>query len=286
MAIPEIGNIQSFRSARVIITPPKGWALIDFRAIWAYRELLYFFTWRDIKIRYKQAAFGFAWAVIQPLFMMVIFTLFFGILGNVPSEGVPYPLFTYSALLPWTLFSAGITRSSNSLVLDANLIRKVYFPRVLIPLSSILSPLVDFVIAFIVLFGLMFYYGYFPTLTMLWLPVFLVLQMILALGVGLWLSSINIEYRDVGQAIPFLVQLWLFASPIIYSSSYVPARFRTAYGILNPMSGIIEGFRWSILGTQPPSYNQLIAASAIILVVFISGAFYFHRRERIFADVV
>jgi lipopolysaccharide transport system permease protein len=217
--------------------------------------------------------------------MMIIFSLFFGTLAKVPSEGIPYPLFSYAALLPWTLFANGVTRASNSLVQDANLVQKVYFPRLLMPLSSILSPLVDFAIAFVVLFGLMLYFGYYPHVTMLWILVFLLLELMLALGIGLWLSAINVEYRDVVYVVPFLIQLLLFASPVIYPSTFVPERFQTAYGLINPMSGIIEGFRWAILGTEPPSY-LIFASVAIIVVILISGAFYFRRREKAFADVV
>jgi len=247
--------------------------------------LLYFLVWRDIKVRYKQTVIGIAWAIIQPLLTMVIFTLFFGTLAKVPSEDIPYPLFSFAALVPWTLFASGINRASTSLVQDANIIQKVYFPRLLTPLASILSPLADFVISLVVLIGLMFYYHYSPFITMLWLPLFLLLELVLALGVGLWLAAINVEYRDVAYATPFLIQLWLFASPVIYSSSFVPERFQVAYGLLNPMSGIIEGFRWAILGTKPPSV-LIIASAAIITVILISGAFYFRRRERVFADVV
>jgi lipopolysaccharide transport system permease protein len=255
------------------------------RELWAYRDLLYLFVWRDIKVRYKQTVFGFAWAIAQPLLMMIVFSLFFGILAKMPSQGIPYPLFTYSALLPWTLFASGITRASNSLVSESNLIQKVYFPRLLMPLASILSPLVDFLIAFVVLIGLMLYFGYLPGITMLWLPLFLILELMLALGVGLWLSATNVEYRDVAFLVPFLVQVWLFASPVIYSSNFVPERFQVAYGLINPMSGIIEGFRWAILGTEPPSY-LLVASAGIVVAVLVSGAFYFRRRETAFADIV
>jgi lipopolysaccharide transport system permease protein len=268
-----------------IIRPPRGWIPVNLRELWVYRELLYFLAWRDVKIRYKQTVLGFAWAIIQPLFMMIVFSLFFGQLAGVPSEGIPYPLFSYAAVLPWTLFAEGLTRSSNSLVQEANLLQKVYFPRLIMPLSGIVSPLVDFAIAFVVLFGLMFYYAYYPGVTMLWLPLFLILQLMLALGVGLWLSAINVEYRDIRYVIPFLVQIWLFASPVVYSTTFVPERFQTAYSVLNPMAGIIEGYRWAILGTEPPSY-LLAASAAITIVILFSGAFYFRRRERTFADVV
>ncbi len=268
----------------IIIRPSGGWIPINLRDLWLYRELLYFLTWREIKVRYKQTVLGFAWAIIQPFFMMIVFTLFFGTLAKVPSEGIPYPLFNYAALLPWTLFAEGITRSSNSLVQDANLVKKVYFPRLVMPLSGILSPLVDFAIAFTILVGMMFYFGYAPTVNVLWLPAFIVLALMTSLGVGLWLSTINVKYRDVRYAIPFLIQLWLFASPVVYSSSLLPERFQAIYG-LNPMSGVIEGFRWSLLGTEPP--GSLIAISVIIvIVILISGVFYFRRSEKTFADVI
>ena len=268
-----------------VIRPPKGWLPIDLRELWAYRELLYFFVWRDIKIRYKQTLLGFAWAILQPLLTMIVFTLFFGTLAKVPSEDIPYPLFSYAAVLPWTLFAEGMTRSSNSLIQEANLLQKIYFPRLLLPSSGVLSPVVDFAIALVVLAALMIYFSFAPTVTILLLPVFLVLQLMLALGVGLWLSAVNVEYRDVRYVIPFLVQLWLFASPVIYSITWVPERYRTLYGAINPMVGIIEGFRWAILGMRPPSYT-LIGSAAIIVVVLVSGAFYFRRREKSFADVV
>jgi lipopolysaccharide transport system permease protein len=286
MSVNKTKPAETTREPLIVIRPMKGWVPIDFREVWAHRELLYFFTWRDIKVRYKQTVFGFAWAIIQPVFMMVVFTLFFGQLAKVPSEGTPYPLFTYSALLPWTLFSEGLTRASNSLVLNYNLIQKVYSPRILMPLSGVLSPVVDFAVALVILFGLMFYFGYYPTISMFWLPVFLILQLMLALGVSLWLATINVEYRDVRYIIPFLIQLWLFASPVIYSSNFVPQRFQAAYGIINPISGIIEGYRWAILGTEPPSYYQLITSAAIIIVILIAGAFYFRRREMAFADFI
>jgi lipopolysaccharide transport system permease protein len=268
-----------------IIRPPKGWIPVNLRELWAYRELLYFFTWRDLNVRYKQTLFGFAWAIIQPVFMMIIFSLFFGALAKIPSEGIPYPLFSYAAVLPWTLFSEGLSRSSNSLVQDANLLQKVYFPRLLMPLSGVLSPVVDFAIAFIVLIGLMLYFGYYPSVMMLLILPFLLLELMLATGIGMWLSAINVEYRDVRYAIPFLIQLGLFASPVVYPVTFVPERFQAVYGLLNPMAGIIEGFRWAILGTKPPSY-LLIASVAIIIVILVSGAFYFRRRERAFADIV
>ncbi len=268
----------------ITIRPSRGWVPINFGDLWAYRELLYFLTWREIKVRYKQTALGFAWAIIQPVFMMIVFTLFFGNLAKVPSEGIPYPLFNYAALLPWTLFAEGVNRSSMSMVQDANLIRKVYFPRLVMPLSGILSPLVDFAIAFTILVGMMFYYGYIPTVRVLWLPAFIILAVMTASGVGLWLSAINAKYRDVRYVVPFLIQLWLFASPVVYSSSLLPERFQIIYGV-NPMAGVIEGFRWALLGTEPP--GSLIAISVIVvIVILISGAYYFRHCEKTFADVV
>jgi lipopolysaccharide transport system permease protein len=268
----------------VVIRPSRGWVPINLKDLWAYRELLYFLTWREIKVRYKQTILGFAWALIQPLFMMIVFTLFFGTLAKVPSEGIPYPLFNYAALLPWTLFAEGINRSSNSLVGSVNLVQKVYFPRLIMPFSGILSPIVDFAIAFIILIGMMFYFGYAPTIYILWLPAFIVLALMAALGVGLWLSAVNVKYRDVRYVIPFLIQLWLFASPVVYSSNLLPERFQIIYGI-NPMAGVIEGFRWALLGTEPPS--ALIGVSVgIVVVILISGAYYFRRSEKTFADVI
>jgi|WetSurSiteA1Bulk_404760.scaffolds.fasta_scaffold10241_3 lipopolysaccharide transport system permease protein len=267
-----------------IIKPAKGWAAVDIIELWKHRELLQTFVLRDIKVRYKQTVLGVAWAVIQPFFMMVVFTLFFGRLANVPSEGIPYPLFSYAALLPWTLFAEGITRSTNSMVINANIMTKVYFPRLILPISSIISPLLDFFIAFVILLGMMFYYGYFPTINIILLPAFILLALATSLGVGLWLSALNVQYRDFQYTVPFLIQLWLFASPVVYPSTLVPEPYSTIYG-LNPMAGVIEGFRWCLLGTEPPNY--LIIVSAIVVVaILISGSFYFRRMEKTFADVV
>ncbi len=268
----------------IVIRPMQGWIPINLRELWEYRELLYFLTWREIKVRYKQTALGGAWAIIQPLFMMVVFTLFFGKLAKIPSDGIPYPIFNYAALLPWTLFAEGITRSTNSMVQDSNLIKKVYFPRLVMPTSGILSPLVDFAIAFTILIGMMYYYGFAPSMRILWLPVFVLLALMTALGVGLWLSAMNVQYRDVRYVVPFLIQLWLFASPVVYSSTLLPESYRAIYG-LNPMAGVIEGFRWALLGTNPPG-SMMAVSVIIVLVILISGAFYFRRMEKTFADVV
>lgn len=257
---------------------------IDLRQLWFFRELLYYLVWREIKVRYKQTVMGFTWAIIQPVFMMVIFTLFFRKLTTMPSEGLPYPLFTFTALLPWTLFAEGISRSANSVVQDANLVQKVYFPRLVMPLSGTLSPLIDFAIAFLVLVVMMLFYGFTPTTRIFWLPAFILLAQVTSLGVGLWLSAINAQYRDVRYAIPFLVQIWLFASPVVYPSSILGERWQAIYGI-NPMAGVIEGFRWALLGTAPPG-SLLVVSVVIAIATLVSGAFYFRRMERTFADVV
>lgn len=277
-------NLGKASTSIITLRPSRGWVPVNLRELWAYRELLYFLTWREIKVRYKQTVLGFAWAIIQPFMMMIVFTLFFGNLAKIPSEGIPYPLFNYAALLPWTLFAEGINRSSISLVQQASLVQKVYFPRLVMPMAGILSPLVDFLIASTILIGMMFYFGYPPTIRMLWVPAFVILTLMTAFGVGLWLSAINVKYRDVRYTIPFLVQFWLFASPVVYSSSLLPERWQMIYG-LNPMAGVIEGFRWALLGTEPP--GSLIAVSVIIvLVILVTGAFYFRRNEKSFADVV
>lgn len=267
------------------IEPSKGWVSLKLHELWEYRELLYFLTWRDIKVRYKQTALGAAWAIIQPFFTMLVFSLFFGRLAKVPSDGIPYPLFAFTALVPWTFFANGLSQSSNSLVGNSNLITKVYFPRLTIPISAVLSGAVDFVIAFIVLLGMMIWYGVAPSLNMLWLPLFLLLAFVTALGVGLWLSALNVEYRDVRYVLPFITQFWMFATPIAYPSTLLAAPWRTLYGC-NPMVGVIEGFRWALLGSNTAPGSIIFASSMAALLILIGGAFYFRRVEKIFADVV
>jgi lipopolysaccharide transport system permease protein len=267
-----------------IIEPSWGWGGLKWRELWEYRELLYFLVWRDIKVRYKQTALGAAWAVIQPFSTMVVFTIFFGRLAKVPSDGIPYPIFSYTALIPWMFFANGLSQASNSLVGNANLITKVYFPRLVAPLSSVLSNLLDFTIAFVVLLGMMLAYGMLPTAAAVWLPLFLLLALVAALGVSLWLSALNVQYRDVRYATPFLVQFWLFATPIAYSSSLLSEPWRTLYG-LNPMVGVVEGFRWALLGSSPPG-PMLGMSTMAALLLLASGAYYFRRMERTFADVV
>jgi lipopolysaccharide transport system permease protein len=272
------------REPTIKIRPPKKWAPINFSELWHYRELLYSFVARDVKIRYKQTALGFLWAIIQPLFLMVVFTLFFGNLAKVPSEGIPYPLFTFAALIPWTLFAEGITRSTTSMVSNANIMTKVYFPRLIMPLSGILSPLVDFAIAFVILILMMAYYGFIPTIAIVLLPAFILLALLTSLAVGLWLSALNVKYRDFQYTIPFLIQLWLFASPVVYPASMLPESWQYVYA-LNPMVGVIEGFRWALLGTRPPELLILVSV-CVVIVLLIGGLFYFKRMEQYFADVV
>jgi lipopolysaccharide transport system permease protein len=269
----------------MVIRPSRGWASLRLRELWEYRELLYFLTWRDIKVRYKQTVLGAAWAIIQPFFTMVVFSLFFGKLAKVPSDGIPYPIFSFAALVPWTFFANGLTQSSNSLVGSANLITKVYFPRLVVPISSVISGVVDFLLAFIVLLGMMSYFRMTPTWNVIWLPFFLLLALVTSLGVGLWLSAMNVQFRDVRYVVPFMTQFWLFATPVAYPSSLLAEPWRTIYGI-NPMVGVVEGFRWSLLGTGEAPSRMVAASSLAALAILITGAYYFRRMEKTFADVV
>ncbi len=262
----------------LIIRPPCGWVSIGLRELWEYRELLYFLTWRDIKVRYKQTVLGVAWAIIQPFFMMVVFSLFFGYLARVPSDGIPYPIFTYCALLPWQLFAHALSESSNSLVANEKLITKVYFPRLVVPLSAVLGGLVDFAIAFIILLGMMAYYHIVPTAMVFTLPLFILLAILTALAVGLWLSALNVQYRDVRYTITFVTQFWLFATPVAYSSSLVPERWRWLYG-LNPMAGVVEGFRWALLGKTDGLGPMLHVSISVVLLLLVGGLYYFRRME-------
>jgi lipopolysaccharide transport system permease protein len=268
-----------------VIRPSRGWISLNLRDLWEYRELLYFLTWRDIKVRYKQTVLGAAWAIIQPFFTMVVFSLFFGRLAKMPSDNIPYPIFSYAALVPWTFFANGLSQSSTSLVASANLIKKVYFPRLVVPLSSVISGAVDFVLAFVVLLGMMLFYGIVPTAAAAWLPLLLLLALVTSLGVGLWLTAMNVQFRDVRYAVPFLVQAWMFATPIAYPSSLLDEPWRTLYGI-NPMAGVVEGFRWALLGTETAPGPIVIVSALVAVGLLISGAFYFRRMEKTFADVV
>jgi lipopolysaccharide transport system permease protein len=267
------------------ITPPSRWWALPFGELWDYRELLYFFVWRDIKVRYKQTAIGAAWAVIQPFLTMLVFSLFFGRLAHIPSQGLPYPIFYYSALLPWMYFAGALQNATSTIVENQRLITKVYFPRLVLPLSSVLSGLVDFGISFLMFVAMLFYYAIRPGWALLVLPVFLLLSVLTALGVGLWLSALNAIYRDVRYVVPFLVQFWMFASPVAYPSSLVPAKWRWLYG-LNPMAGVIEGFRWSLTGHGDPPGRLMLVSASVVVVVLLSGVAYFQKMETTVADVV
>jgi lipopolysaccharide transport system permease protein len=280
LASPGAANVPVIR-----IAPSRGWVSLKLRELWEYRELLYFLTWRDIKVRYKQTVLGAAWAIIQPFFTMVVFSLFFGRLAQIPSDGIPYPIFSYAALVPWTFFAHGLSQSSNSLLSNANVIKKVYFPRLAIPISVVLAGVIDFALAFLVLLGMMLYYGMVPALNVIWLPLLLLLALVTCLGSGLWLAAMNVQFRDVRYTVPFLTQFWLFATPIAYPSSLLSEPWRTLYG-LNPMVGVVEGFRWALLGTDTAPGPIIIASAVAALSLLVGGAYYFRRMEKIFADVV
>ncbi len=269
----------------VHIRPSSTWTSLELNELWAYRELLYFLTWRDIKVRYKQTALGLTWAVLKPLSLMLIFTVVFGWLAQVPSDGLPYPVFSLCAILPWQLFAQMLSSTSQSLVSNQNLLTKVYFPRLVIPLAALGVGLMDFMIAAAILACVMAYFQMVPTLLTLLLPSFVLLAIMMSLGVGFWFSALNIQYRDVGHALPFLTQLWFFATPIAYPSSLVPESWRTWYG-LNPMATVVEGFRWSLLGTGGLSTDMWLTSVAVTVAVFVSGLYYFRRVEETFADVV
>ena len=267
------------------IKSSKGWVFLKLHDLWEYRELLYFLAWRDIKVRYKQTVLGAAWAIIQPFSTMVVFSIFFGRLAKMPSDGIPYPIFAYCALLPWSYFAGALDRAGNSLVGSANLVTKVYLPRLILPLSATMAGLLDLAIAFVVLIAMMIFYGITPTSAVWTLPFFLLLALATSLGVGLWLSALNVQYRDVRYTIPFLTQFWLFASPVAYPSSLVPEQWRVLYG-LNPMAGVIEGFRWALLGKGSGPGPMLAVSVLVTAVLLVSGAYYFRRMEKTFADVV
>jgi lipopolysaccharide transport system permease protein len=269
----------------IILKPSKGWLAIDFKELWRYRELVFFLTWRDIKVRYKQALLGVSWAILQPLLTMAIFTLIFGVLLKTPSQDIPYPLFSLTALLPWQLFATALQRSSVSLVGNANLLTKIYFPRLAIPLSSVFAALVDFGVSFIVLLGVMFYYRYWPGWNILWLVPMILLALLTALAVGLWLSALNVQYRDVQHMVPFIIQVWLYASPIVYPIEIIPEGIWRYLYSFNPMVGVIQGFRWALVGGTPPDVNALISV-LVVLIILVSGLFYFRRMEKTFADIV
>lgn len=283
--IGEIVRSNAVSKTVIRIRPSTGWVALKLRDLWDYRELLYFLVWRDIKVRYKQTVLGAAWAILQPLLTMVVFSIFFGRLAGMPSDGIPYPIFTYTALLPWQLFSHALIEASNSLVMNERLITKVYFPRLVIPIATVLAGLVDFSLAFIVLIGMMLFFGIVPTIAILTLPFFILFAIATALAIGLWLSALNVQYRDVRYVIPFLTQFWLFATPIAYSSSLIPEPWRVWYG-LNPMAGVVEGFRWALLGKTGGTPSLLIVSVLIVGLLLLGGLAYFRRMERSFADVI
>lgn len=267
------------------IRPSKGWASLNLRELWEHRELLYIFTWRDIKVRYKQTVLGAVWVVLQPFLTMVVFSVIFGQLAKVPSDGFPYPVFVYCALLPWQLFSQAMTGAGHSLANNQHLISKIYFPRLLLPMSAVLAGLVDFGVSFLVLLGLMLFYGIVPTAAILLLPLFILLAVVTALAVGLWLSALSAQYRDVRHAIPFLTQIWMYGTPVFYSSNLVPQAWRPLFG-LNPMAGVVEGFRWALLGRSEGVGVLVLVSAAVVVLLLVGGMLYFRRMERTFADVV
>ncbi len=267
------------------IEPTHGWVSVKLKELWQFRELLFFLTWRDIKVRYKQTVLGVAWAVLQPVMTMIVFSLFFGRLAKVPSDGLPYPIFNYAALVPWTLFASALGQASNSLVSNGQMIKKVYFPRLALPISTIFAAFVDFILAFLVLLLMMAFYDITPTANIIWLPLFMLLAVVTALGMALGLSALNVQFRDIRYAIPFLTQFWFFITPIAYPSSLLPQPWRTLYG-LNPMAGVVEGFRWALLGTETAPGPIVIVSAFAAAILLIGGAYYFSRMEKTFADVV
>jgi len=277
--------VQAPHATVIRISPSGPFRFLNLPELWRYRELLFFLVWRDVMVRYKQTAIGMLWVVLQPIAMVAVFTLFFGRLAKIPSDGIPYPLFAFAALLPWQVFSRAVTESANSLVTDQRLISRIYFPRIIVPTTSVAAALVDFSVAFVVFLIMMAWYGFVPGLHIVFLPLFLLLMLITALGAGYWLSALNIEYRDVSQVLPFLSQFWMFLTPVVYSSTLVPERWRVLYA-LNPMVGVVEGFRWSLLGVGPGPSGMLAASAVVALTLFISGIFWFRSRERTFADAV
>jgi lipopolysaccharide transport system permease protein len=280
-----IPSTSSKKENILFIRPSKGRLPINIAELWEYRELLYFLVWRDVKVRYKQTVIGAGWAVLQPVISMVIFSIIFGNFVQVPSDGLPYPVFAYAALLPWTYFAQAFQRSSVSLVSSGSMITKVYFPRLVAPLSAALSPIIDFAIAFVVLVAMMWWFGLTPTWGILILPMFVCLAFFTAVAVGLFTSALNVRYRDVAHALPFLVQMWMFASPVVYPVGVIPEKWRILYS-LNPLVGVIEGFRWALLGTQQPDFIVMLVSACAVFTLLIAGLFYFRKVERVFADVI
>lgn len=278
-------SINTTQPPLTVIEPKKGWVPVDFKEIWQYKELLYFLTKRDIKVRYKQTVLGGLWAIIQPAFTMIVFTLFFGRLAKMPSDGIPYPIFVYAGLLPWTYFANAVSNSGNSLVGSANLITKIYFPRIIVPMSAALAGLLDFFVALFVMAILMIYYKFMIGIGILLFPVLVAITFLCAVGTGLWLSALNVQYRDIRYVIPFLIQIWMFVSPVIYPVSMAEGKYYWLF-LLNPMSGVINAYRASILGHIPIDWPLLGLSTGITLLIFLSGLYYFRRMEKVFADVV
>jgi len=270
----------------VTIKPVKGWVPLNLKDLWHYHELIYFLTWRDLKVRYKQSVLGVLWAILKPFMNMVVFTIFFGELAKIPSDGIPYPIFSYTGLLPWGFFAAALEVSARSMLQSGSMVSKIYFPRIIVPLSSVFANLVDFLIAFVILIGMMIFYQITPTINVLWLPVFILLAMITAIGVGLWFSALLVMYRDVNYLLPFITEIWKFVSPVVYSATLIPEKWQWLYSI-NPMAGVVSGFRWALLGKpETISFGSLAISAGISLVIFISGLYFFRRMERIFADMI
>jgi lipopolysaccharide transport system permease protein len=272
-------------ASTVEIRPDRGWFDLDLGAVWRYRELLWVLMKRDVQVLYKQALLGAAWAILQPVFAVVIFTLVFGFAAHLPSDGIPYPIFAFAGVLPWTYFAEAVRRSGLGLVTDAELVRKVYFPRLIMPLANVISPLLDFCIAFAVLIAMMIFYGIMPSWKLIILPPLMMVAALLALSIGLWLGPINVRFRDIKHTLPFMIQIWMYASPIVYPLSMVPAEWRWAYS-LNPMVGVIEGFRWAVFDRGHPDFTALAMSGVIIAILLFSGLVFFRRMERSFADLI
>jgi lipopolysaccharide transport system permease protein len=285
--------VQNEKEEIVYIRPPQGWLGLNLKDLWLYRELIYFLIWRDVKVRYKQTVLGASWAIIQPLMTMVVFTVLFGRVAKVPTDGIPYPIFSYTALLPWGLFTKALTDAGKSLIHNRSMLTKVYFPRLVIPISSVVSGIVDFALAFTILIGMLIYYNsdlggnydITPNYAVITLPLFLLLAMVTSLGVGLWLSALNVIYRDVNYILPFITQIWLFITPVAYPASMIPEKWQLVYA-LNPMTGVVEGFRWALLGMEPAPGPMVAVSTVIAIIILVTGLFYFRRMERTFADLV
>ncbi len=275
-------------SHRIVIEPPRGWISLNLREVWRYRDLLSMLIWRDFSARYRQSVLGAGWAVVRPVFSVLVFTIIFGKIAKLPSDGIPYPLFSFAAMMPWLYFSNSLSNATNSVVGGSGLLTKVYFPRLVLPLSSVVSGLADLAIQFVLLLLLMLWYGVPPSWTVLLVPLFVAECMLVSLALGLWLTALNVKYRDIGQLVPFVIQIWMYLTPIVYSSSMVPARFRPLYG-LNPLVGVVDGFRWAMLGgakATPPDWTMVAISSSVVVILFITGLYYFRRAEQSFADII